>query len=191
MDAWAGLGMLILLPVIAFIFLWGPFTWIAAFDPTPSGASDKTLEIEQAVFEGTNAERVKAGLSPLVRDPNLDVVARDHSLDMAANSYYSHTDLRGGGPTDRARAHGYSPPGPSPWVGLGEVCHKIPVGVISHPSGLPELVVNWPSFIGSSVVAAWMNSPGHRDQMLTPSYRYVGVGIAFDGKYYLATQDFC
>jgi len=65
------------------------------------------------------------------------------------------------------------------------------LGLIEKPDSSLGFVVNWPSFLSGAMVDGWMESPGHRANMLSPSYRYIGIGVAFDGKYYRATQDFC
>jgi|GEM_PF-1822495 len=185
------IGVLGFVLVVGLIYFSGPLAMLASIDPTPAGSSDKTLEIEQIVFEKVNEERARAGVASLVRDPNLDVVARGHSVDMAANNYYSHTDRGGRDPTGRATARGYRPPNPTGYYGLAENIHKVTIGYIQKPDGSRTVILNWPPFIAGEMVDGWMASPGHRANMLSPSYRYIGIGVAFDGKYYLATQDFC
>ena len=185
------IGVLGFVVIVGLIYFSGPLAMLASIDPTPAGSSDKTFEIEQLVFEKVNAERAMAGVAPLVRDPNLDVVARDHSVDMAANKYYSHTDRNGQDQTGRAEAHGYRPPNPVGYYGLAENIHKVTIGYIEKLDGSRTVILNWPPFIAGQMVDGWMESPGHRANMLSPYYHYIGIGVAFDGKYYLATQDFC
>ncbi len=80
--------------------------------------------------------------------------ARQHSTDMGVNDVWSHTGSDGSSPGDRISAAGY---GSSHW---GE---NIAAG---HNS--PEAVMN-----------TWMNSPGHRENMLTCAFQHIGVGYHY------------
>lgn len=103
-----------------------------------------------AVVELTNAERAKAGCQPLTVDERLTAAARLHSQDMVAQGYFDHTSLDGRSPWDRAKAQGY--PNPS-----GE----------NIAAGQPD---------AEAVVQAWMDSPGHRENILNCDFREIGVG---------------
>ncbi len=114
----------------------------------------------------TNAERTKAGCGALKWESRLATAARAHSADMASNNYFSHTDLKGGGPSDRIAAAGYKP-----WRMNGE---NIAAGQRS-----PQ-----------EVMTGWMNSPGHRANILNCSYKDFGAGVAMRGSEPYWTQDF-
>ncbi|WP_448562972.1 CAP domain-containing protein [Trichothermofontia sp.] len=107
----------------------------------------------QQVIALTNQERAKLGLRPLVPDSRLINAAEAHSEDMALNDYFSHISLNGADEDSRAAAFGF--PG-----GVGE---NIGVGYVSP----------------ADVVAGWMDSPGHRANILNPNYQSIGIGYFF------------
>ncbi|UQI45123.1 CAP domain-containing protein [Streptomyces sp. HU2014] len=104
----------------------------------------------------TNAERGAAGLRPLAADARLTTAAQGHSADMAGRGFYSHTTPEGGEPWDRAAAAG------SAHRGIGE---NIACGQRTP----------------AEVVRGWMNSPGHRANILKPDFTHLGVGYATGG----------
>ncbi|MFB2938268.1 CAP domain-containing protein [Aerosakkonemataceae cyanobacterium BLCC-F154] len=106
------------------------------------------------VLELTNIERSKYGLQPLTFNPQLAQAAQIHSQNMALQDFFDHTGLDGSRPSDRATAVGY----PSTFVG-----ENIYAGL-----NTPE-----------AVVEGWMNSSGHRANILNPDYRALGVGYYF------------
>ncbi len=103
------------------------------------------------VLELTNQERTQAGLKPLVLDEKLSNVSQKHSEDMANNDFFSHTGSNGSSAVQRAQAEGYI----YPYVGEN----------IAAGYSTPE-----------AVIAAWMNSPGHRKNILNPYYQEIGIG---------------
>ncbi|MBD3263397.1 hypothetical protein GF374_03390 [Candidatus Woesearchaeota archaeon] len=159
-----------------------------AIDPDP--ISDKTKEIEQAILKYTNAERKKQGLSALSWDSKLADIAREHSLDMANNNFFSHDNLRGEDPTARAIRNGYNVHKElgGGWYseGIAENIGKMPTGSITGGG----YVANNADSIAKAHVDSWMDSPGHRANILEKDYTRLGVGIAFDGTYYVGTQNF-
>src|SRR5699024_2353495 len=98
-------------------------------------------EFEKEVVSLTNDERVKNGLEPLKVDAELSVVARDKSKDMRANGYFSHNSPTYGSPFDMMESYGIN------YRTAGEN--------IARGQRSPEEVVN-----------AWMNSQGHRENIL-------------------------
>ncbi|MFI6035945.1 CAP domain-containing protein [Streptomyces sp. NPDC051315] len=119
---------------------------------TPAGLA----RTEADVVHLTNGERARAGLRPLGVDPLLATVARAHSADMVARRFYSHTSPEGSRPWDRAAAAG------STRRTIGE---NIACGQRSP----------------AEVVEDWMNSPGHRANILKPDFTHIGVGFAGGG----------
>ncbi len=109
---------------------------------------------EQEVLKLTNDFRQENGLKALVVDPSLEKAADKHSLDMAKLDFFSHTGKDGSRPWDRAETAGYE---------TKTVGENIAVG---HQT--PEDVVN-----------GWINSPGHRANMLNPAYNEIGLGYYF------------
>ena len=112
-------------------------------------------ELEKRMLDLVNAERVKAGLRPLVADPELTDVARQHSADMFARGYFAHDTPDGLTPFDRMRnAH-------VQFLTAGENLALAPTLPVAH-NGL-------------------MNSPGHRANILRPQFGRVGIGIMDGG----------
>lgn len=104
----------------------------------------------------TNRERTRAGLPPLGVDPLLARAAQAYSTDMAVRAFYSHTSPEGTQPWDRAAAAG------STRRSIGE---NIACGQRS----------------AAEVVEGWMNSPGHRANILKPGFTHIGIGFAGGG----------
>jgi uncharacterized protein YkwD len=105
-----------------------------------------------------NAERRKHGLRPLRLDPRLSTAARDHSRDMVRRRYFSHTTPDGISPAERVRATGYLRASRE-WL-VGEN-------------------ISWAWHgreTAAGVVRGWMHSPPHREEILRPSFRDVGIG---------------
>ncbi|MFZ5884806.1 MAG: CAP domain-containing protein, partial [Chloroflexota bacterium] len=109
---------------------------------------------EARVLELINIERAKVGLPALLSQSQLATAARLHSADMACNNFFSHTGSDGASLSERVERQGYS------WLYLGE---NIAAG---YPT--PE-----------SVVDAWMNSSGHRANILNANYTEIGIGYAY------------
>ncbi|AKN73252.1 RNA polymerase [Streptomyces sp. PBH53] len=99
-----------------------------------------------------NKERAAAGCGPVTEDPQLDRAAQGHSDDMAARGFFDHTDPDGDGPGERITAAGYR------WSTYGEN--------IAKGQQTPQAVMD-----------SWMNSPGHRANILNCSFKNIGVGV--------------
>ena len=119
--------------------------------------------IEQQVVELTNKERAKYGLPALAMDKPLMAAAREKSLDMQVNNYFSHTSPTYGSPFDRMKALGIA------YRSAGE---NIAKGQTS----------------AAQVVEAWMNSEGHRANILNKDFTHIGVGYVKQG--HVWTQQF-
>ncbi len=112
-------------------------------------------DLEARMLELVNQERVAAGLKPLAPDPELTEVARRHSVDMFARSYFAHDTPEGRDPFDRMRAANVR------FLTAGENLALAPTVQVAH-RGL-------------------MNSPGHRANILYPQFGRVGIGILDGG----------
>ncbi|HZF91550.1 sigma-70 family RNA polymerase sigma factor [Streptomyces sp.] len=99
-----------------------------------------------------NKERAAAGCAPLAEDPELNRAAQGHSEDMAARDFFDHTNPDGADPGQRTTAAGYA------WSTYGEN--------IARGQQTPE-----------AVMESWMNSPGHRANILNCSFEDIGVGV--------------
>lgn len=123
---------------------------------------------EQAVLDLVNAERAKVGCPALVANATLAQVARAHSQDMAAHNYFDHNGLDGSTPFTRMTAAGYR---------YSAAAENIAAGYAT-----PQ-----------DVMTGWMNSAGHRANILNCGLTQIGVGYASlsssaYGSYW--TQDF-
>jgi uncharacterized YkwD family protein/spore coat assembly protein SafA len=114
--------------------------------------------VERQVIDLTNQERQKAGLAPLQLDWQLSRVARYKSRDMRDTGYFAHRSPQYGSPFEMMKSFDVQ------YSSAGE---NIAVGQTS-----PE-----------QVVREWMNSPGHRKNILNGTYTYIGVGYAKGGSY--------
>lgn len=118
---------------------------------------------EQQVINLTNQERAKYGLAALKVDPTLSKMAHEKARDMSANNYFSHTSPTYGSPFDMMKKYG--------------ITYNYAGENIAMGQQTPQEVVN-----------AWMNSAGHRANILNPNYNYIGVGYVAQGNYWV--QDF-
>lgn len=163
-------------------------------DPTPTPEPEIDLkQLEDMAHELINAERVAHGLEPLNHVDQIRWIARSHSQDMATYNFFSHVNLQGLDPTDRAILGGYDcrkDYGSSYTYGLAENIHQGWLFVLTFSN----VRVNWqsPEEMAKSAVDGWMNSQGHRDNILSTSYDRAGIGVAIakDGKVFF-TQNFC
>ncbi|MFL0584588.1 CAP domain-containing protein [Solibacillus silvestris] len=131
---------------------------------TPSNnVSQSVSEFEKQVIDLTNAERAKEGLKPLEMHSPLMEVAQAKSEDMAKNNYFSHTSPTYGSPFDQIKSAGIS------YRSAGEN--------IAQGQRTPQ-----------QVVQAWMESPGHRQNIMNANYTHIGVGFVENGYYW--TQQF-
>lgn len=127
--------------------------------------SQKDFSLEREVFGLINEKRVRLGLSLLEWSDDVAKMARLHSENMANFKFFSHTDLNGLMVNDRADALGIKK-----WRSIGEN--------IAYNRGYKNPA--------ASAVEKWMQSPAHRDNLLSNRWKESGIGIAVteDGTYY-------
>ena len=106
-----------------------------------------------------NGERADRGLAPLASNGRLATAATAYAADLVAGSYFSHTGRDGSGLLDRVERTGYLPRNAG-WV-LGENL-AWGTGALATPG---------------AIMQAWMNSPGHRENILNPDFREIGIGV--------------
>jgi uncharacterized protein YkwD len=129
----------------------------------PAPASALTVsDARGAVVKLTNKARVAKGCDPLKVSTRLTTAAQKHAADMDAKDYFSHTSINGRTWVQRIKATGWKKP-------AGE---NIAYGYES----------------GAAVHKGWMNSPGHKRNILDCSFNYIGVGYSASGDYWV--QDF-
>ncbi|MEU0675039.1 CAP domain-containing protein [Streptomyces sp. NPDC006172] len=116
------------------------------------------------VLKLVNEERSKVGCSPVAANSSLASLAQAFSVDMAARNFFDHTDPSGASPWDRAAKAGITDLG-------GENIAR----------GQAD---------AAAVMEAWMNSPGHRANILNCDFKTLGVGVHFGSGGPWWTQDF-
>ncbi|MBU7593420.1 SCP-like extracellular protein [Metabacillus halosaccharovorans] len=116
-------------------------------------------QVAQQVIDLTNAERKKSGLPALKADTQLSGVAQKKSEDMRQNNYFSHTSPTYGSPFDMMRDFGVT------YKTAGE---NIAQGQRS----------------AQEVVQAWMNSEGHRKNILSKDFTHIGIGYDSNGHHW-------
>lgn len=112
-------------------------------------------ELREALVAAANAERVRAGLAPLVRLPEIDLAAQRHAEDLVARGYYDHVTPEGAGVLERLEASGY------------------------RARTAAENLARGP-FSPADAVARWMLSSGHRANLLSPRVDRIGAGVVLD-----------
>ncbi|WP_432174289.1 CAP domain-containing protein [Streptomyces sp. Tue6028] len=143
-----------------------PATSTPSASTPPSSAPSTSAPASGAVARIValvNSERSKAGCSAVTLNAKLSKAAQAHSADMASHQNMSHTGSDGSDPGQRITSAGYS------WSSYGEN--------VAYGYSTPE-----------QVMAGWMASPGHRENILNCSFKEIGVGLAQPGDYW--TQDF-
>ncbi len=136
---------------------------VVAAEPASAATA---AQMQTEVITLVNAQRAKVGCAPLRTSTALRNAAVLHSTDMRKQNYFSHTSKDGRSPWDRIRAQDYAY-GSAENIAAGQRTPK-------------------------AVVTAWMNSAGHRKNILNCANKAVGVGVSQGGgDYYIYwTQDF-
>jgi len=115
----------------------------------------KNLEaMREDMLVRVNRERTSRGLAPLRRQPALDAAAQGHADDMFRKRYYSHDSQDGRTTLDRVQAKGYRAKYAGENIARGQ-------------------------YSVEEVMTGWMESPTHRDHILSPLFNDVGFGLAF------------
>jgi len=145
----------------------------------------KEMQIEHKVHQLINEERKSNGLSALEFAEDLSLVSKLHSLDMSANKFFSHENLDGQTPTDRG-------------ADLKYYCIKIKGIYVTSGIGENIFMINstntfWhqPDEIAKRAVNGWMNSEGHRKNILNVEYELEGIGVIISDSSIHITQNFC
>jgi uncharacterized protein YkwD len=151
-------------------------------------------ELEQGIHELINVQRRANDQMALAWDDELSKIARAHSEDMAKRKYFKHTDPEGLTPMKRAAAAGYNV---CQLMGENIFQNNLYSRVIEERKRkTTEKTYDWnsPQMIASTTVKNWMDSDGHRQNILSKNYIKEGIGVAIaeddDGKVYI-TQVFC
>lgn len=125
----------------------------------PALTSGSVTQFEKEVVNLVNVERSQEGVPALSLDAKLSQVAKTKSEDMQKNNYFNHTSPTYGSPFDMMKRFG---------IGYTAAAENIAKG-----QSTPVQVVN-----------AWMNSPGHRGNILNAKFTHIGVGHSVNGNYW-------
>lgn len=154
------------------------------------------ITLENRIHELINEKRRQNGLSALRYDSKLADIARKHSQDMATNNFFDHVNFNGEDPTARGLKSGYrcyKDYGSYYIDGLAENLFENNLyDSITYYNGIPSYDWNTPEEIAQSTVNGWMNSLGHRQNILTATYDAEGIGVAISSNdQVLITENFC
>ncbi len=141
-----------------------PNTGTPAPQPAPTSPATGLTADEQRAVNLLNADRKAAGLSPLKVNLNLVRLAENYAQDMINRNYFSHYNPEGQSPFDRMNAAG-----------------------ISYRYAGENLAIN--SSVDRAEVA-FMNSSGHRANILNPNFTEVGIGVRYKGGSVYVVQEF-
>jgi uncharacterized protein YkwD len=145
--------------------------------PTATGATPATARTTARPLSGNssyeaqvvtlvNQQRSAAGCAALTVDSRLTAAARGHSQDMAQRNYFDHN----------------TPEGVTPWTRITNAGYHFSTAAENIAEGQPT---------PAAVMDAWMNSPGHRANILNCALRNIGVGLAYNARHTpYWTQDF-
>lgn len=140
--------------------------------PTQTDSS-RAEEAAALIHARINQIRSDEGLHELGRSEELDEVAQYHSDDMAEEDYFSHTSPGGETLRDRYRLHSIGCAG-------GENIFRY----MNNYGASPESVEQ-------NAVEGWMESTGHRENILRPRFSFEGIGVTYSGNEVYVTQNFC
>lgn len=153
---------------------------IPSVDETPDNSTEDNVTnedtnfmsaVETAIFNKVNEERAKAGVPTLTYNTVMQKYARIKSQDMGDNNYFSHEDLNGNLITTQMKNDGVS------YKAWGENIAYIG-GNLSADALAEQFMTNW------------MNSSGHRANILSTNFSSIGVGVYKIGNKVYATQEF-
>ena len=159
------------------------FAWVPAsaqwsghtsgqLQPGTRGSLFSLMGVEETVFAMTNDLRCRHGLPVFLKDESCRDAARGHSADMFTRNYFDHTDPEGRSVKERLPANpAIRLWGENIWTGRGYDPRQI-------------------QHLAQVIMAGWMNSPGHRKNILSPEYTHLGVGVITNNQEVKATQVF-
>lgn len=180
-------------------------TWIPTQPPsdsytskTPGAPYIDPSALETRIHELINDQRQQNGLSSLSYDSFLADIARGHSYDMALHNYFEHTDPAGMDARARGEWAGYPCVRDFRTYYTSGISENLYQGYryqtyLTAPNGT-IMAYNWSTveFIANQAVNGWMNSEGHRNNILDYHFQQEGIGVSFssDDKIYV-TENFC
>jgi len=184
---------------ISLILLWLGSIQLIATASADSPPQLDTAELERQIHQQINRERQNHGLAPLNGEEQLVAVARNHSLDMASHHFFSHVNLQGEYPSDRARRQGWHKQkqidsatvatGVAENIFLARLYDK--VYTTKQDGRVIKKEYEWidSNRLVQTIVQGWLNSPHHRKVMLSPQYDRQGIGAVVSGYDVYVTED--
>ena len=166
-----------------------------------AGAPPKitAAELERQIHQQINRVRQNHGLSQLHRDELLAAIARQHSRDMASYHFFSHMNLKGEGPVERAQKLGWNKKkqrdanswavGPGENIFMNNLYDKVVTIKENGVAVKKEYAWKTQEEIAQSTVQGWMDSPPHRKNILSPDYDQQGIGVSISGHEIYVTED--
>lgn len=141
----------------------GDFTFFEPGElaPIEVAVSPTTQKYEHLFFAEINRTRVERGLKPLVWNDDIAAVAKFHSVNMATQNFFGHRDRLGFSVAERADAQGLRK-----WRMIGEN--------LAYCNGFRDPV--------STTLGAWLESKGHRKNLLRRKWQETGIGVAMDAR---------
>lgn len=145
-------------------------------DAADTPVDEQVLAHERAIHDRVNEVRGQHDLGRLEYDETIATIAREHSADMAERDYFAHESPGGEGPDDRLADV------------FPEHCREIGENIAT----VGRRSDDDPDAVAQRIVSGWMDSPGHRENLLREAFDEEGIGVAFadDGRV-LATQNYC
>jgi len=156
-------------------------------------AGDDSEVIEKQIHDIINQERSQYGVKSLEWDEKLASIARAHSQDMADRGYYSHDSPEGKSFSDRYKEGKFNCE-----IAISETTTETTDGTTTtttYSVGAENINflegIHGEGIIASEAVDGWMDSEGHKENILTKYYKNEGIGVAVSGNKVYITQDFC
>ena len=131
-------------------------------------------DIERAIFDATNRQRMGRGLQLVAWEEDLAEIAHSYSRRLVGQYRLEHRDASGQGPSERVARQ-----------------HRRLIGLVGE--NLAAFSGDWPEGaqdLAQEVVTGWMRSPGHRRNILRSDYTHMGVGLRSEGSELRITQLF-
>ena len=136
-------------------------------------------EAESMIVDHINDARESAGGGSLAVDDDLRAAARDHSRDMYDRGFFDHVDPNGRGPDDRVACR------------AGETLHSGDLGTMQNIDGSETWNTRQTDELAGYVDEGWRNSQQHREILVDPAWRWVGVGVYIGDDEFFVTAKFC
>ena len=140
--------------------------------------SRESCEIAFLIHEQVNRERGSRGIPRLSYDHHLAFIVRGHSRDMAHYNFLGHVNGQGESPTNRATRKGYKLDGK--YIGVAENCYQL--WSVGHDK-ISQKYSKDLQQLATEAVRGWMNSPGHRGNILNSNCQVEGIGFARSRKH--------